>query len=90
MIERWVEIVLEVVYFSIVAVLATLPVAVPFVEYEQLVQLADWLPDQVALQIAELMAGAAQHAYDAVVDIMAEAVVVPVTSVLVPVLLASP
>ena len=41
---------LEFVYFSIVAVLAMLPVAVPFVEYEQLEQLADWLPDQVALQ----------------------------------------
>ena len=40
-IERWIEIVLEFVYFSIVTGLAMLPVAVPFVEYEQLGQLVD-------------------------------------------------
>ena len=89
-IERWIEIVLEFVYFSIVAVLAMLPVAVPFVGYEQLEHLADWLPDQVALQIAALMAGVAQQAYDAVVDKVAEAADVPVGHALVPVLLALP
>ena len=82
---------LEFVYSLIVAVLAMLPVAVPFVEYEQLEQPADWFPDQVALQIAALMAGVEQQAYDdAVVDKVVEAVVVPVGHVLVHVLLASP
>ena len=84
---------LDLVYSSIVAVLAMLPVAVPFVEYEQLEQLeqlADWLPDQVALQIAAPMAGVAQQAYDAVVDKVAEAVVVPVGHVLEHFLLALP
>ena len=89
-IERWIEIVLEFVHFSIVAVLAMLPVAAPFVEYGQLEQLADWLPDQVALQIAALMAGVAQQAYDAVVDKVAEAMVVPVGHVPVHVLQALP
>ena len=87
---RWIEIVLGFVCFSIVAVLAILPVAVPLVGYGQLEQLADWLPNQVALQIAALMAGVAQQAYDAVVDKVAEAVVVPMTHVLVPVLLTLP
>ena len=80
---------LEFVHFSIGAVLAMLSVAVPVVECEQLEQLADWLPDQVALQIA-LMAGVAPQAYDVAVDKVAEAVVVPVGHVLVPVLLALP
>ena len=78
------------VCFLIVAVLAMLPVAVPFVEYEQLEQLAGWLPNQVALRIAALMAWVAQQSYDAVVDKVAEAVVMPMSHVLVPVLLTLP
>ena len=85
-IGKWVEIVLEFGYFSIVFVLAMLPVAVPFAECEQLEQPVDWLPDQVVQQIAALMDGAEQQAYAAVVDKVAEAMVVAVEHVLVHVL----
>ena len=84
-IGRWVEIVLEFGYFSFVIVPAMLPVAVPFVECEQLDQPVDWLPDQVVQRIAVLMAWAEQQAH-AVVDKVAVAVVVAVEHVLVHVL----
>ena len=63
---------------SFVVVLAMLPVVAPFVEYEQLEQPADLLPDQVVVQIAALAAGMEQQAYVAVVDRVAEAMVVQV------------
>ena len=69
---------LAVVHFAIVIVLALLPVAVPIVEYVQLGPPADEFLDLVALLVAALVVESEQQVIVAVVDKVAEVVVVPI------------